>query len=117
VGIGSVFLYNQYMKTTQDVKEGQDMHIAPKQLQEAREYVAEHRNINWYSDPYALDEKAIVEGVLNYGSWEDFNYIYNTLGKTVFTTIFFDLASPVRKRMNIMPKTASFFDKYLKRHA
>jgi len=91
--------------------------VTPEQLQKAREYVAKHRHINWYSDPYQLDESAIVEGILNYGTWEDFKVVFSLFRPLIFKDIFADLINPSRMRINIRPRTIHFFNKYLEKHA
>lgn len=94
-----------------------DTKVPLDKLQKARKYVAKHKNINWYSDPNKLDEKAIVEGVLNYGSWDDFEAILDVFGKSAFRDIFYDLTDSSRLRINLRPRTVKFFNKYLEKHA
>ena len=92
------------------------MLVPSEQLQKAREYVAQHKNINWYSDPFQLDESAIVEGVLTYGTWEDFTILFNLFGPVVFKGIFSNLIDTKHSRQNLKPRTINYFSRYLDRY-
>jgi len=90
--------------------------VPPEQLQKAREYVAKHRHINWYSDPYQLDESAIVEGILNYGTWDEVKQVFSWFGKKTVADIYHSSTSK-SFRHNFHPLVKNYFDLYFAKNA
>ena len=61
-----------------------------------------------------LNEPAIVETILNFGTLESVKELFNTLGTQKVAGIFYSQLS--QKRNNYYPQVSNFFDKYFKRH-
>lgn len=84
-----------------------------KQLQELfnkKPYLA------WYiKDKQNLSEASMLEHILNYGTWEDYQKTENILGLTKLKSLFNQLVS--RKRVNLKSKTVNYFTNYLRRYA
>lgn len=79
-------------------------------------FMRKHRYLAWYvADPGRLDHAAIVEVVLNYGDWNDVQFLIRKLGMKKTAKIFRQYSH--RPRTNYHPKIAHFFDLYFKRHA
>jgi len=62
-----------------------------------------------------LSPRSIVEGVLNYGDWEDVQKLLKLLGRKKVARIFFQGSQ--KKRSNYNPKIKHFFKLYLKKYA
>lgn len=69
----------------------------------------------WYSKDYdALDEASVVEHVLNYGTWEDFQEMIRIMGIDRAAQVFRDNA--FGERTNYRKRTRHYFDLYFKEH-
>ena len=70
----------------------------------------------WYvRDFEALSEEAIVEGVLNYGDFDDIKEMFSILGVKKSARIFKKQIS--QKRSNYRPKIKNYFNLYFKKYA
>lgn len=70
----------------------------------------------WNTKDYGmLDEEAIAEAILNYGSWEDVKTYHNIVGLPRAKEIFDALTT--KKRSNIKPRVYRYFSLYYKKHA
>lgn len=70
----------------------------------------------WYVGNKArLSEKSMLEHVLNYGTWEDYQLTESALGLRRTYILFQELIS--RKRINLKPQTVNYFTKYFETYA
>lgn len=70
----------------------------------------------WSTTDYdALNEEAIVEGVLNYGDWDDVQKLFKVLGLKKTATIF--QKQILQKRINYDPKIVNYFKLYFNKYA
>jgi len=87
-------------------------------MTKAQEYIKKHPYLIWWVKQYdKLDDEAIVEAILNYGDWDDVQFIIKTLGIKEVATIFRDQTSPKRIRCNYFPKIKHYFALYFARYA
>ena len=70
----------------------------------------------WYvADREKLSEKSILEHILNYGTWEDYQMAESALGLKRIKSLFNELLSG--KRVNLKPQTKNYFTNYLRKYA
>jgi hypothetical protein len=70
----------------------------------------------WYiKDFKSLSEEAVVEAVLNLGTWEDVQELMKILGTKRMAYIFRERS--VRKRNNYRPEIKNYFDLYFEKYA
>jgi hypothetical protein len=70
----------------------------------------------WHTKNYdKLSQQAIIEAVLNYGSFDDFKKVVKILGIKKTATIFKKGAS--QKRCNYRPEIKNYFLLYFKKYA
>lgn len=69
----------------------------------------------WVEDVKKLDERAILEGVMNYGRWQDFLYIKDEFGLEKVNQLFKKMLQ--MKRVNLRPEKKALFENYLKHYA
>jgi hypothetical protein len=70
----------------------------------------------WYiKDIDKLSEKAIVEGVLNYGDWKDVQGLIKILGTKKTASIFSE--GTKGRRSNYRPEIKNYFKLYFKKYA
>ena len=70
----------------------------------------------WYvKDKAQLSDSAVLEHVLNYGSWEDVQKYIQLKGIKATSDIFREARS--KKRSNYLPEIENFFSLYFKKHA
>jgi len=70
----------------------------------------------WYiKDRKNLSQESIVEHILNFGDWEDYRKVEDTLGITKTSKIFEQLTK--KKRVNLRKKTVSYFTQYFHKYA
>jgi hypothetical protein len=70
----------------------------------------------WYTKDFeSLSENAIVEAVLNYGSWEDTQELIKTLGINKTASIFREKSKA--KRSNYRSEIKNYFELYFKKYA
>lgn len=65
-----------------------------------------------------LSKEAIVEGVLNYGNWNDVQALIKILGMKKMAKIFREKSKPSKiGRQNYHKKTKNYFSLYFNKHA
>lgn len=70
----------------------------------------------WYTkDRENLTDESILEHVLNYGSWGQFQSIISSLGMPEATKMYAKLAD--KSRNNLKPRVKHYFDLYFSTHA
>lgn len=70
----------------------------------------------WYTKNYQdLSLEAIIEAILNYGSWQDFKFTEKTLGVKKIAQIFYKLGA--QKRSNFHPLAKNYFSLYFDKYA
>lgn len=66
-------------------------------------------------DQALLSDESVVERVLNFGDWDDFLKLKETLGISKLKEIFTYLKN--KKRTNLRPETINYFDLFFERYA
>lgn len=85
---------------------------------ELQDFIASRRALVWYvKDPRALNEASVVEAVLNYGSWRDFETLIRILGVRKVAEIFRMQMRTGRQRGNYRPEVRHYFTLYFDRYA
>jgi len=70
----------------------------------------------WYvGDKTKLSEKSMLEHILNYGTWEDYQTVESALGLKKLHALFNDLVRG--KRINLSPQTKNYFSHYFRHYA
>jgi hypothetical protein len=70
----------------------------------------------WYvKDNEELSEKSMLEHILNYGNWEDYQVAESAFGLKKIQVLFNELIHG--KRINLRPQTKNYFTKYLRQYA
>lgn len=70
----------------------------------------------WYVENREnLSEKSMLEHILNYGTWEDYQVAESALGLKKIKALFNELVSG--KRVNLKPQTKNYFTNYLRQYA
>ena len=79
-------------------------------------FIQSRPHLVWYvGDLRHLSEESIVEHVLNYGTWEDFQELLRILGVPQTAQLFRKRA--LLKRTNYRPEIKNFFQLYFNSHA
>lgn len=85
---------------------------------ELRDFIAKRPHLIWYSKDYDnLSEESIVEHVLNYGDWDDFQEMTRIMGIKRAAEVFRAQMVVRRQRGNYYPEVARFFALYFDTHA
>jgi len=80
------------------------------------DFIRERPYLVWGTENYNnLSEEAIVEGVLNYGDFDDVKKMFAVLGIKKVASIFKKQIS--QKRSNYRPKIKNYFSLYFKKYA
>lgn len=80
------------------------------------DFARKHKTLFWSTDAYdQLDERAVVEAVLNYGDWEAVDELADIIGYKKMSSVFLEDAH--QPRSNYYPKITSYFDRYFKKYA
>jgi hypothetical protein len=83
---------------------------------EINNFAKKRPHLFWYiSDFDILSEEAIIEAVLNNGSWEDVREMIGILGKKKTAAVFKEKSRA--KRSNYRPEIKNYFDLYFKKYA
>ena len=81
-----------------------------------KDFARKRPHLFWYiSDFDSLSEEAIVEAVLNLGSWKDTQELIKILGIDKTASIFRKKATA--KRSNYRPEIKNYFELYFKKYA
>ncbi len=85
-------------------------------ISEKDRFLRTHAYLWWgVRDVAKLSDEALLEGVLNYGEWEDVLVVFKLLGLKRSAAIFKKQTSD-RKRHNYRPKTFNYFKLYFQTH-
>jgi len=116
--VEDINFYLQQIKSKKRLESGKRCadHLKPYQfkknkykIQRARQLVL-NRQLIWYSDPEKLSINSIVEHVLSYGDFSDFQEILKILGKNEVKKIF--MKQIQKPKTNYRPATINFFTHY-----
>jgi len=81
-----------------------------------RDFVKKRRYLFWSTENFEhLSQEAIVEGVLNYGDFDDVKKLIAILGIKKISRIFGKQIK--RKRNNYRPEIINYFSLYFKKYA
>lgn len=83
------------------------------------DFIKKRKHLIWYVKNYdALDEASIVEAVLNYGDWDDFQTLLKILGIKKVAKIFREKSKPMKfGRTNYRPEVTNYFNLYFNKYA
>ena len=85
-------------------------------MRAVNDFIKKRPYLVWYTKNYDnLSKEAIVEAVLNYGSFDDFKKIIKILGIKKTAAIFKKEAG--QKRCNYRPEIKNYFNLYFKKYA
>lgn len=70
----------------------------------------------WVKDVTQLDQEAILEGVMNYGRWQDFLDLKKEWGLEVINERF-NYMTKIKSRVNLRPEKIALFNNYLRKYA
>lgn len=81
-----------------------------------KEFIHKRPYFFWYiKNPKNLSRAAAVEGVLNYGDFDDVKKIISILGIKTIAEIFKKQSK--QRRVNYSPKIKNYFELYFRRYA
>ncbi len=69
----------------------------------------------WVPDVTKLDEQSILEGVMNYGRWQDFLDLKKRWGLRKVKDLYNEMV--MARRCNLRPSVKLLYGKYLEKHA
>lgn len=79
-------------------------------------YIKKRPYLLWYIKEYdQLSDGAVLEAVLNYGTWEDAQAVIKILGIKKASEIFQEKAK--NKRSNFRPEIKNYFNLYFQKYA
>jgi len=85
-------------------------------LLKAQTYIKSKPYLVWGSKDYTnLSQQSIVENILNYGDWNDFQYLKSIFDIKDLSKIFKELSN--KKRTNLRPQTLNYFTNYFSKYA
>ena len=84
-----------------------------------RTFIEKRPHLVWYTQNYEnLSLESIVEAVLNYGNWDDFQALIKILGIREVAKIFRKKSKPSKiGRQNYHPKIINYFNLYFNKYA
>jgi len=82
------------------------------------DFVKKRKYLFWSTKNYdGLSNEAVIEGVLNYGDWDDVQTMIKILGMQKTAQIFRDKSIPSKvKRQNYRPEIIRYFNLYFDKH-
>lgn len=84
--------------------------------EQLRKFVSSRKSLFWFvKEPENLSLEAVVETILNFGDWQDFQQLLELAGKERVAEIFQKQISG--KRNNYRTKIANYFSLYFQKHA
>ena len=93
-----------------------------KRSEEIKNFIEEHQALFWYSSHdkrETVSDELLVETMINYGSLNDLNQLFEIMGLKNVAAIFRGMTE--RKRQNIYPELRNYFelyfDKYVSRNS
>lgn len=85
--------------------------------EEIKAWLEERKNLWWWvGDVAKLDDEAILEGVLNYGRWQDFLDLQKIFSIQDMAQLF-DYMTKQKKRVNLRPEKQALFTNYFNKYA
>lgn len=90
-----------------------------KTSKELQNFIKKRKALVWYvKDVTKLNEQSIVEHVLNYGDWDDFQKLIKIMGVKKVAKIFWIYSKPSKwGRTNYRPGVVNLFNHYFAKHA
>ena len=83
---------------------------------EERKFIEDHDCRFWYTPAPKgenVTDELLVETILNYGSWEDVQELFNVMGLKNVATVFGGMIG--RKKLNYFPEIHNYFNLYFKK--
>lgn len=86
------------------------------QLQRVQDIIVNKPYLAWYvKDPSALSEASVLEHVLNYGDWDDFQNFIKIYGLEQSAKLYKQIAD--KTRTNLRPEIKHYFRLYFNKYA
>jgi len=85
---------------------------------EVKKFIEEHRELFWHTPApksETVTDELLLETILNYGTMEDVQKLFNIAGVTNVALIFREMTG--RKKLNIYPELYNYFNLYFDRYA
>lgn len=93
-----------------------NMRMDDEKINRARDYIKSKPYLMWSTSSYeSLSPDIIVENILNYGDWDDFQFIKDLFGVKEVNDIFENIIK--KKRINLRPRTINYFKMYFNKYA
>jgi len=81
------------------------------------EWLKEHRGLWWWvGDVTQLNKEAILEGVINYGTWDDFLHLKRQWGLKEIKQLFYYMTKE-KRRTNLRKAPSVLYGNYLIKYA
>lgn len=81
-----------------------------------QDWLRQHQYLWWWvADVTKISDASILEGVMNYGDWQDFLYLKKKWGLDKIKGLF--MAMTNQRRMNLRLPAQALFQNYLTCHA
>jgi hypothetical protein len=81
------------------------------------QWLKEHKNLWWWVDDVTrLNKEAILEGVMNYGTWDDFLYLKKEWGLLEIRQLFHYMTKE-KRRTNLRKEPSALYTNYLIKYA
>ncbi|MEK7163853.1 MAG: hypothetical protein AAB768_01775 [Patescibacteria group bacterium] len=80
-------------------------------------WLKEHKSLWWWvGDVTQLNKEAILEGVINFGTWDDFLYLKKQWGLGEVKRLF-NYMTKEKKRVNLRKEPIALYANYLTKYA
>ena len=82
------------------------------------DFARKHKELFWSTKEYdVMDERVVVEGVLNYGNWDDVQELISLLGIKRVAAVFREWTRPELWRTNYHKQVKHYFTLYFNKYA
>lgn len=82
------------------------------------DFARKHKELFWSTKSYdTLDERVVVESILNHGDWDAVQELITLLGIQRTAEVFREWSRSDRPRTNFYPQTTAYFNRYFDRYA
>ena len=83
-----------------------------------KQFIIERKMLFWsVEDPTVLSLESVVETILNYGNWQDFQILLSIAGQEKVATIFAKETEAKKIRTNYRPEVKNYFKLYFHKYA
>ena len=85
-----------------------------------KEFIRKNGSLFWYTPEDKgenVTDELLVETMLNYGSLEQIQTLFDLMGMKTVAEIFQNMNMTGRKKLNFFPEILNYFDLYFKKNA